>query len=470
MSLAILGIGTSVPPASITQAEATQVARFVCCRTKEQETWLPLLYDHTGIRSRHLLFDQQVIDDMMHGTSISQSVFLPTGRDDDRGPTTGQRLRQYAANAGLLALCAARRALHESGLAADAITHLVTVSCTGFHAPGVDYELIQGLKLAPTVQRTNVGFMGCHGALNGLRVARAFADAEPDARILVCAVELCGLHYHYGWDPQKMVANALFADGAAAVVGGADTLAMGGTWRVSATGSSLLPDSRLAMSWTIGDHGFEMSLSKRVPGLIREHLRPWLESWLAGRGLRVRDRRLMGHPSRRPAHPRCDRRIPRTRRGQARLRPRSLRRPTATCRRRRCCSSSSICAAGVRRCRASRSASVPASSPRPYCSSNSSRRLRLRAALGKASGRSVALHQGEMSVKSPQLYRQGNRQRGEDGVHDLDGYALARKRPRLRPTVSQSGSGIATRWKTASAARQRTSSAGLRCRPASPPP
>ncbi len=116
---------------------------------------------------------------------------------------------------------------------------------------------------------------------------RAFADSEPDARILVCAVELCGLHYHYGWDPQKMVANALFADGAAAVVGGADTLAMGGTWRVSATGSSLLPDSRLAMSWTIGDHGFEMSLSKRVPGLIREHLRPWLESWLAGRGLRV---------------------------------------------------------------------------------------------------------------------------------------------------------------------------------------
>ncbi len=109
MSLAILGIGTSVPPASITQAEATQVARFVCCRTKEQETWLPLLYDHTGIRSRHLLFDQQVIDDMMHGTSISQSVFLPTGRDDDRGPTTGQRLRQYAANAGPLALCAAAR-------------------------------------------------------------------------------------------------------------------------------------------------------------------------------------------------------------------------------------------------------------------------------------------------------------------------------------------------------------------------
>jgi predicted naringenin-chalcone synthase len=287
MSLAILGMGTAVPPASITQAEATQIARVVCCRSKEQETWLPMLYDHTGIRSRHLLFDQQVIDDMLQGTRLSHSVFLPTGRDDDHGPTTGQRMRQYAANAAPLALCAARQALHQSGLADDEITHLITVSCTGFHAPGVDYELIQGLNLAPTVQRTNIGFMGCHGALNGLRVARAFADAEPDARVLVCAVELCGLHYHYGWDPQKIVANAIFADGAAAVVGAAAAHAAGGAWRVAATGSCLLPDSQKAMSWTIGDHGFEMTLSRRVPGLIREHLRPWLESWLARHGLRI---------------------------------------------------------------------------------------------------------------------------------------------------------------------------------------
>ena len=122
------------------------------------------------------------------------------------------------------------------------LTHLVTVSCTGFLAPGVDLALIKELGLPPTVQRTHVGFMGCHGALNGLRVARAFAAPNPSARVLLCAVELCSLHYHYGWDPQKMVANALFADGAAAVVGAPAEAAPAGAWRVAADG--LVPASR----------------------------------------------------------------------------------------------------------------------------------------------------------------------------------------------------------------------------------
>ena len=104
-------------------------------------------------------------------------------------------------------------------MAPESITHLVTVSCTGFVAPGVDLALIDGLGLRPTVERTHVGFMGCHGALNGLRVANAFATADPTARVLLCAVELCSLHYYYGSAADKLVANAIFADGAAAVVG-----------------------------------------------------------------------------------------------------------------------------------------------------------------------------------------------------------------------------------------------------------
>jgi predicted naringenin-chalcone synthase len=287
MSLAILGLGTAVPSTRTSQEEAACIARALCCRTKEQETWLPMMYDHTGIAFRHQAFDRQVVEDILHGTRLSQSVFLPTGRDDDQGPTTAQRMHHYATEAGPLALEASRQAIYQSRLAASELTHLITVSCTGFQAPGVDCELIHGLGLAPTVQRTHVGFMGCHGAINGLRVARAFADSDPDARVLVCAVELCSLHYHYGWDPQKMVANAIFADGAAAVVGVPSARVPTGAWRVMATGSCLLPHSRDAMSWTIGDHGFEMTLSKRVPSLIREHLRPWLQTWLDGHGLRV---------------------------------------------------------------------------------------------------------------------------------------------------------------------------------------
>jgi predicted naringenin-chalcone synthase len=39
------------------------------------------------------------------------------------------------------------------------------------------------------------------------------------------------------------------------------------------------------MGWRIGDHGFEMQLSARVPDLIQRHLRAWLLPWLAGHGL-----------------------------------------------------------------------------------------------------------------------------------------------------------------------------------------
>src|SRR5204862_4220243 len=128
--------------------------------------------------------------------------------------------------------------------------------------------------------------------------------ADPGATVLLCAVELCSLHFHYGFDPERMVANALFADGAAAIVGVADTRGAAdtrgiadtrgdaqtaGRWSLCASGSWLIPDSEDAMTWNIGDHGFVMTLSPRVPQLIGEHLRPWLARWLAACGLRQDD-------------------------------------------------------------------------------------------------------------------------------------------------------------------------------------
>jgi predicted naringenin-chalcone synthase len=208
-------------------------------------------------------------------------------------------MRVYAAEAGPLVVRAAKAAVAESGFPPGSFTHLVTVSCTGFVAPGIDLALIRGLGLRPTVERTHVGFMGCHGALNGLRVANAFACADPAARVLLCAVELCSLHYYYGSRADKLVANAIFADGAAAVAGApaspADLASPAGLasperqrgegWRVTATGSCLVPDSSAAMGWTVGDHGFEMSLARAVPGLIAARLRPWLDGWLRDNGL-----------------------------------------------------------------------------------------------------------------------------------------------------------------------------------------
>jgi predicted naringenin-chalcone synthase len=284
MSFTILGIGTAVPGVAVDQSDALRLAEALCCRTEEQVTWLPTMYRNTGIEQRNSVLGGEIVHDVIEKTRVSQSVFLPTGAPDDAGPTTAQRMQHYKKHAGPLAAEAAAKAIERSELSPKELTHLITVSCTGFHAPGVDIELMRTLGLPSTIQRTHIGFMGCHGALNGLRVARAFADADRKARVLLCATEVCTLHYYYGWNPQKMIVNALFGDGAAAIVGGALT-APKIAWQMVASGSHVFPGTTDAMTWSIGDHGFAMTLSKQVPGMIAEHLRPWITAWLSEHGL-----------------------------------------------------------------------------------------------------------------------------------------------------------------------------------------
>jgi alkylresorcinol/alkylpyrone synthase len=100
-------------------------------------------------------------------------------------------------------------------------------------------------------------------------------------------VELCSLHYRFNWDPPRIVANALFGDGAAAVVGAVGPANDSGQWSVAATGSCLLPASKDAMSWNVGDHGFEMTLAASVPDLIQVHLRGWMAAWLDEHGYSI---------------------------------------------------------------------------------------------------------------------------------------------------------------------------------------
>lgn len=283
MSFVVCGLGTAVPPAAVTADEGLRIARALAGPTARESGFLPAVYIGTGNRARHQIIGRDAMRDLFEGTRHSGSIFLPNGDTRFPGPTTGQRNALYAGEAPPLALRAAIPALKECGFVADTITHLVTVSCTGFVAPGIDLALIQGLGLRPTIERTHVGFMGCHGALNGLRVANAYTTADPATRVLLVAVELCSIHYHYGDDPEKVVANALFADGAAAVAGTGG----GGEWAVAATGSCLVPDSADAMGWSVGDHGFEMTLARRVPGVIARNLRGWMDGWLGDHGLTV---------------------------------------------------------------------------------------------------------------------------------------------------------------------------------------
>lgn len=281
MSPAILGLATAVPAGSIEQNEAAEVARRLTAKSEEQGRALAALYRRARVQRRGSV----LLEDGRAESALAQTFFRPSSGPVDRGPSTLARGERYAAEAPRLALEAAHAALANAQTDARRITHLVTVSCTGFNAPGVDAELIKRLGLPHAVERTHVGFMGCHGAINGLRVANAFVRADPRARVLLCAVELCSLHFHFAPDPQQAVANALFADGAAAAIIGSG----GPGARLAACASCLLPESEEAMTWKIGDHGFEMTLSPRVPSVLQAHLRSWLEPWLSEQSLAIGD-------------------------------------------------------------------------------------------------------------------------------------------------------------------------------------
>ncbi|MFO0909842.1 MAG: type III polyketide synthase [Isosphaeraceae bacterium] len=274
MSMTIVGIGTANPPHTIAQADASEIAQQFACETAAQQRLFHTMYRRAGVESRH----SAVLERSDGPLDQRQSFFAAND------PTTRDRMRMYESHADGLAVAAASTALADAGIEASRVTHLITVSCTGFYAPSFDRALIEELGLSRGVPRTHVGFMGCHALLNGLRVAKAFCDADADAVPLVCAVELCSLHHQYGWDGDKIVANALFADGAAAMVGLGRGQGGPLSYRVLGTGSYLVPDSADAMAWRIRDHGFEMTLSPRVPDLIGEHLRPWLQNWLGKHG------------------------------------------------------------------------------------------------------------------------------------------------------------------------------------------
>lgn len=304
----ILAIGTASPIGSMSQAQSCcQAQEFFQCDEKRGRS-LRMLYKRTEIENRSLAVITQKSSSGNSSNSIDRNLFPSPSNSSDRGPGTAARMARYNLEIGPLALAACRLALERAQVDDTEITHLVTASCTGFAAPGFDLALIKNLPLLPHCQRTHVGFMGCHGALNALRVADAYCRADANATVLVCAAELCSVHMQYEWSAQRLVANALFADGAAAAVVRASAGSVAAASVPSSVATSIfnnspgacrpqylssqsvvIASSSGAMSWEISDNGFVMTLSAEVPDLIEQHLPAFLEKWLVQSGLSISD-------------------------------------------------------------------------------------------------------------------------------------------------------------------------------------
>ena len=285
-------IGTANPAHRIAQP---QIAEFMARALQfgEGDTRkLRALYRVSGIGHRY-----SVLPD--YGRAVGEYTFFPNTPTLEPFPSVGQRMTAYRREALPLAMEAVRASLGQvPEVEAATITHLVTVSCTGMYAPGLDIELVQALGLRPDVRRTCVNFMGCYAAVNAIKLADAFCRADADARVLIVSVELCTLHFQKSPQEDHLISNALFGDGAAACLVQARPLPAGApSLSLEGFHCGLEPDGHDDMAWHINDFGFEMTLSSYVPKLIQRGIRKLTDGLLASLPVQLSDiRHFAIHP------------------------------------------------------------------------------------------------------------------------------------------------------------------------------
>ena len=272
-------IATGTPDLRRPQGETAAFMTQIESLPERLRNRLPAVYRSSAIDARHSCISDYGKDDP------EAFDFFPATWTLEPAPSTAQRNARYREAAVPLAEDVAQRALQQADVPTEDVTHVIAVSCTGFFAPGLDVEIVKRLGLPPSTQRTVIGFMGCYAAFNALRVAHSFCQSQPNARVLIVCVELCTLHFQIEDSLESVVVNALFADGAAAAVlssrSGADAA---GRMAYRGSRSVLDDDSAEAMTWTIGDTGFQMGLSSRVPDVIATHLPAYTDALLSEQG------------------------------------------------------------------------------------------------------------------------------------------------------------------------------------------
>ena len=267
MKSSITAIGTAVPQHKFTQSEAAELIAERLHLIPAKKRLLRFIYNATGIESRH-----SVLSDMGH---------LSNSRSDISSPdlTTAGRMALYKEHALPLAVSAIKQCMEQSDATFADITHVITVSCTGMYAPGLDIEIVQQLKLRTGAKRTAINFMGCYGAFNALKVADDACRANKDAVVLVVSVELCSLHFQNDDDLDHLVSNAIFADGAAAAL--IQPMAENRkSLSIEAFNCDLLPQTSEDMAWHIGDSGFDIVLKSYVPEVIESGIAEFMEKLL----------------------------------------------------------------------------------------------------------------------------------------------------------------------------------------------
>lgn len=260
----IEAIATALPPYCHLQEDILKFMQGFAPAQAHRK--LSTIYKKSGIKQRY-----SVISD--YSRDIDERTFYPKSPTAEPFPDIEKRMSLFHQEALRLAEGAVRQLEDWQN-----ITHLITVTCTGLAAPGLDIALLKALQL-PTdkVVRYSVNFMGCYAGLQALRLADSLCKAHAQARVLIVDVELCTLHFQKTPTEDNFLANALFADGAAASI----VSNQKGAWKILDFHSDLIWQGEQAMAWQVASTGFLMTLSSYIPQILKINIGGLIEKALS---------------------------------------------------------------------------------------------------------------------------------------------------------------------------------------------
>ncbi|HWA33611.1 MAG TPA: type III polyketide synthase [Cyclobacteriaceae bacterium] len=268
----ITSIGTATPPHALIQSRIADFMVRAMAMGEDDARKLRVLFRASGIDTRY-----SVIEDYGKTEGFS---FYENSKNMEPFPTTKRRLELYRRHALAVSVEAALGCLSSAAeLRKDSITHLIVVSCTGMYAPGLDIDLVKALGLNTNIERTSINFMGCYAAFNALKLADAACSANPASKVLIVCTELCTIHFQKENSEDNVLANALFSDGAAAVLV-ESTSRSGLSLEMESFHCELATEGEHDMTWTVGNVGFEMRLSSYVPEFVRGGIKSLTRSLL----------------------------------------------------------------------------------------------------------------------------------------------------------------------------------------------
>jgi alkylresorcinol/alkylpyrone synthase len=213
--------------------------------------------------------------------------------------TFKQRNDEYIKLALQYSVEAAEAVIAKAGINKEDITDIIFLSTTGLATPSIDALIINQMQLNPHINRTPVWGLGCAGGVSGMAKANMAAKANPDAVVLLIAVELCSLTLiKSDYSKSNFIGSSLFSDGVAAcIVKGDNHSQPKSQVTFKATSSKLYYDSLEVMGWDFSEDGFKVVFSKDIPTFIHQNISKDIEDFLAKHDLQLSDiKNFIFHP------------------------------------------------------------------------------------------------------------------------------------------------------------------------------